>query len=315
MAMISASIRVQSTYPRGEKAKPRTNTKAKGKRKKAKISAQLFALCLLTFALVAVETPLQSHQRFAFDVPEEAVHAGGSGEDDGVAGGEGEADEIVSGDSQRRGRVAGEADDAALALERGGAVEVPFGVEGEALGTSESAVESGDGSVQVNAVDGVEAGSRGAGDEEVAVGSERQVIGGDTRLESGEDKNLAVAGNLEDGAAAIADVEVLVLVKGDAGGDAHALGVGRHGAVGRDLVHRPVVARGDVQLSGTIEGDGGGVHHLAEERTHGVVGLDAVDGDGNLLPARAGERGIDVAKRVDGGIGDGMKILGERRSE
>ncbi len=36
------------------------------------------------------------------------------------------------------------------------------------------------------------------------------------------------------------------------------------------------------------------------------------DGDGHGLAAGAGDGGVDVAVGVDGGVGDGMKVLGHR---
>ena len=47
----------------------------------------------------------------------------------------------------------------------------------------------------------------------------------------GEDEDLAVAPDLEDGSAAVADVEIALAVEGDAGGDSHAFGVRGHRAV------------------------------------------------------------------------------------
>ena len=56
------------------------------------------------------------------------------------------------------------------------------------------------------------------------------------RLQRGEDEDLAVGADLENGAAAVAHVQVLLAVEGDAGGHAHAFHVDRHVAVGRHLV-------------------------------------------------------------------------------
>ncbi len=105
--------------------------------------------------------------------------------------------------------------------------------------------------------------------------------------------------NLEDGSVAVADVEALLAIEGDAGGDAHAFRVGGHGAVGGHAIDGAVKARRDVHLSLAVEGDGGGVHHLGDERLHVVVGVDLEDRDGNFLSARAGERDVDVALGVE----------------
>ena len=71
---------------------------------------------------------------------------------------------------------------------------------------------------------------------------EGEMIGRNAGLERGEDENLAVAGDLEDGPAAVAHIEVLSAVEGDAGGDPHALGIRGHGAIGSDAVYGAIVA-------------------------------------------------------------------------
>ena len=166
-------------------------------------------------------------------------------------------------------------------------------------------------SVRVDFVDAVEA-CAGRGDEHIAVGSEGDVVRGNTRFERGEDENLAVAGNLEDGSAAVADIKILVAIEGDSGGDPHAFGVGRHGAVGRDFVDGFVVARRNVHLTLAVEGNRGGVHQIAEKRLDVVVGVDLENRYGNFLSARSGKRHIEVALPIHRGIGNRMKIVGNR---
>ena len=226
-----------------------------------------------------------------------------------------ESDQVVSGDHEAGFLLRSDAHDAAFAVERGGDVQVAVDVEGEALGTTEATVEHRDFAFRTDHVYGVEAAGRGPGDVEVAVRAERQVIGGDAGLESGEDVDLAIASDLEDGAAAVADEEIFLGVEGDASGDAHAFGVGGHGAVRGDAIHRAVEARGDVEMAGAIEGHAGRVHHLAEERLDAVVGIDLVDRHRNLLAARPGEGDVEIAFVIDGGIGDRMQVLGDRHGD
>jgi hypothetical protein len=169
-----------------------------------------------------------------------------------------------------------DADDAALAVERCGDVEVAGDVEGHALGAAESLVEDGGLAVAVDGVDGLVAGGGGAGDEERALVVEGEVVGGDAGLERGVDEDLAVAQDparagralgpdLEDGAGAVADEEVAVAIEGDAGGDAHAFGVGGDGALGRDAVDGALGARAGVEVAVGVEGEAGGVEQLADE--------------------------------------------------
>ena len=131
---------------------------------------------------------------------------------------------------------------AAASSQRSSNVQISFNIEGHALRTSQPAIKDADGSMLINAIDRVEAGSGGPGNVQDSVRTEGQVIGGDAGLESGEDKNLAVAADFEDGSAAVPDVEILLAVKSDAGSDAHALCVRRHGSIGRNFVHRAIEA-------------------------------------------------------------------------
>src|SRR5664279_5551610 len=123
--------------------------------------------------------------------------------------------------------------------------------------------------------------------------SECKVIGGDTRLESREDVNLAVAGDLEDGSTAIANEEVFLGIEGDTGGHTHAFGVGRHVAIRSDAINGAIEARRNVEMSRTVEGHSSGVHHLVQERLYAVVGVDLVDRDGRFLSAGCGESNVE----------------------
>src|SRR5712691_9566696 len=163
--------------------------------------------------------------------------------------------QIVSGDLERGLSVGLDSDDAALAREGGGYVEISVVVERETLRASQAAEKVGDGAVRVDAVDRIEARRGRPGHEEIPTGIERKVISRDARFERGENEGLPIARNLEDGSAAVADVKILRAVKSDPGRNPHALGVGRHGAVRSHTVDRPIVARGNVHLTLAVEGD------------------------------------------------------------
>ncbi len=169
--------------------------------------------------------------------------------------------------------------------------------------------------MRIDFVDRVVAGGAWSGDEEIALRAEGEVIGGDAGLEGGEDEDLAVAGDLEDGAAAVADVEVLLAIEGDSGGDAHAFGVHRHGSVGRDFVDGLIVARGNIHLVIAVESDGGCIHQVTDEGLDVVAGVNLEDGDGSFLAARSGESDVDVAFAIEGGIGDGMEAVRDRNGD
>src|ERR1700676_1554763 len=68
----------------------------------------------------------------------------------------------------------------------------------------------------------IEAGGSGSANVEIFVRSEGEMVGRYRRFERGENVNLALPADLEDGAAAIADVQVAIRIEDDAGGHAHA---------------------------------------------------------------------------------------------
>src|SRR5581483_8770816 len=210
-----------------------------------------------------METLFHRKQRQALDAPGDVVDGVVGGEHGGPAGSKGEADETLSGNHQRGLLFGSDLHNSAAATQGGSNVQVAVHIEGQTLGTSQAAVEHLGGAVRIHAIDGIEAGGGWAGDKEVAIRAERQVIGGDAGLQRGKDKNLALAVDLENGSAAVADVEVFFTIECQPGGDAHAFGVSGHGPVRRHAIDSAVVARGDVHLSGAIEGNGGGIHHFA----------------------------------------------------
>ena len=137
------------------------------------------------------------------------------------------------------------------------------------------------------------------------------MIGGDGRLQRGIHVDLAVGGDFEDGAGTVTHVEVLLFVETHARGHAHAFHKDGHAAGGGDLIDHAFEAAGDVDEAVVTNGDGGRIHHVADEGAHVEVEIDAVDGDGNFLAAGAGESGVDVAKAVYGGAGDGVQIFAD----
>src|ERR1700731_922609 len=113
-------------------------------------------------------------------------------------------------------------------------IKVSVAVEGQALRTSETAVETG---------------SRGAGDIQIAAGMKCQMIGGEGRLQGGKDKNFAAGTDFKNCSAAIADVKIFVFVEGDSGGHAHAFDPLLAATVRGDAVDSAVVAAGYEQVA------------------------------------------------------------------
>src|SRR5271165_744046 len=255
---------------------------------------------------------LFGQQREPLNIPRQMMDCIRCRQDHGASRGERQADQSVAGDFEIGAAVWSELYDSPLARERGCDIEISVNVESQALRPAQAFVKRAHVAFGIDFMDTVETGSGGSGYEQVAAGAEGQVISGDAGLECGEDEDLLVTSDFEDRSTAVAHVEILFAIKGDARGDSHTLGVSGHGAVGSDAVDGAVVARGDIHLSLAVEGYGGRIHHLGHEGLDRVVRIDLENRDGNFLPARAGERCVDVAFGVESGIGDRVKTIGDR---
>src|SRR5580658_10921409 len=164
-------------------------------------------------------------KRHAFNAQVDVVNGIAGGEDGGAKRRKGYADEVGAGEGERGFAGGGDADQAAAAVEAGCDVDVAVFGEREALGTAEAAIPDGCFAVGVDGPDGVVGVEGGGGDEKNAFGIDGEVIGGDGRLKRGVDEDLALRIDFEYGAAAVADEEVALGIKGCAGGHAHAFGI------------------------------------------------------------------------------------------
>src|SRR5208283_1080953 len=142
-------------------------------------------------------------QRQSLNIPGNVVDGAVGGEDGGLAGSEGQSDQALAGDFEVGLALGSDLHDAAFSGERSGDIDIALDIQRQPLRTPETAVEHGHGSVRVDLINAVEAGSAGPSDEHIAVETEGDVIGGDARLQRREDKNLAVASDLENGSAAV----------------------------------------------------------------------------------------------------------------
>ncbi len=164
-----------------------------------------------------------------------------------------QADDVAAAEHEFGFRLRRDAHDSALASERRCDVKISAAIEREALRAAQAAEKYADFAGGRNSVDAIEARSGGAGDEKFAGGTECQMIGRERRLERGEDENFAVRADLENRAAAIADVEIAAFVERDARGDAHAFDPLHRAAVGRNAVDGAVIAAGNEKIAVAIE--------------------------------------------------------------
>src|ERR1019366_8965790 len=91
------------------------------------------------------------------------------------------------------------------------------------------------------------------------------MVGRNRRLQGGEHVDLPLPADFEDGAAAVADVQVALRIEDDAGGHAHAFHVNRAVARRRHAVDIAFVAAGGVQHVVLIDGQTAGVHQVTDE--------------------------------------------------
>src|SRR5580704_19251627 len=110
-----------------------------------------------------------------------------------------------------------ESHDAATPAKRGDGIQRSLNIEGQSLGTSQAGKEFVDLTAWRDAVDRVETGGCRPCNVQVIVETERHVIGGHARFERGVDEYFLVRADLENAAAAIADVQVTVVIEGNAG--------------------------------------------------------------------------------------------------
>src|SRR5580700_4194296 len=130
-----------------------------------------------------------------------------------------------------------------------------FHVEGNALRSSQATEKSRHVALRSDLVDAIKARGSRPGHEQVSMGTESQMVSGNAGLESCENKDLTVGTNLEDCAAAVADIKIFRAVEGNAGCNAHPLGVGGHSPVRSDPIDRPIKARRNVHLTSPVKGD------------------------------------------------------------
>ena len=85
------------------------------------------------------------------------MHRASSSQYCSASGSKGNANETVSGDLKRRFSIWRDFHDTALSREGSGHIQVSIDVEGQSLGTSQAAIESGDVAVRINFVHAIEA--------------------------------------------------------------------------------------------------------------------------------------------------------------
>src|SRR3954466_12130175 len=102
------------------------------------------------------------------------------------------------------------------------------------------------------------------------------MIRGDARLESSVDENLLIRADLEDTSTAIANVEIVIAIERQSGGDPHPFDVGLNVAGSVDAVHISFVAAGNKQVARQIKRETRRVHNVGHKRRDGAFRRDLV---------------------------------------
>src|ERR1700746_1544139 len=110
----------------------------------------------------------------------------------GASGSKSESDQAGSGYPQRCCSIRLDLNDSALASQRSSHVKIPVTIERQALRSAETAIESRNRTVRVNLIDGIEATVGWAGDEQISLRPECQVVRRNAGLQCCENKNLPV---------------------------------------------------------------------------------------------------------------------------
>ena len=176
-------------------------------------------------------------------------------------------------------------------------------------GSSQPAEKNTDVAALCDAMNTVETGGRRSGDVEIAIRMKRQVVSGDGRLKRCKNKNLPVRADLENGAAAVADVKIPSMVEGDPRGDTHAFHPLLGAAIRRNAMNGAVVAAGNEKISRAIQREPAGIHQRRDEWLHAVIRGDFVERHRNALAPWPGERDVNVAVAIHRRIRDRMKIV------
>ncbi len=71
------------------------------------------------------------------------------------------------------------------------------------------------------------------------------------------------------------------------------------------------MARRNIHLPVAVESHRGGVQDVAEKGLDCVVGVDLENRYRNLLTARSGKSGVDIAFAIKHGVGDGIQVVGD----
>src|SRR5215472_1252479 len=138
----------------------------------------------------------------------------------------------------------------------------------------------------------------------------RQMVRGDGWLERGKNKNFALRANFENRSAAVSNVQIARAIKGNARSDAHSFDPFFGAPFWGDAMNSSVVATGHKKISGAIERQARGIQKRSEKRLYVIVGRNFIQRNGNALTALARKGDENVSGMIDGGIRDGMQIVG-----
>src|SRR6185437_3640948 len=146
------------------------------------------------------------YQRLARHIPCKMIDSASCGQHRGFTRREGQTYQARSRHCERRSAVRRDPDNAALAAERSGHVQIALAIKRHTLRAPQAAVVSRDRAMRIDLVHRIKARSSRSCHEQITCGTDREMISRNTWFDSCEHKNLPVAGDFENCAATVTDV-------------------------------------------------------------------------------------------------------------
>src|SRR6516162_1767374 len=179
-----------------------------------------------------------------------------------------------------------------------------FDIKGNTLRPADPRKEPLDVPVRRDAIDRIEARSCRAGNVKIVVKTKREMVRRDARLERCEHKDLAARIDFENASASVADIEIALMIEGDAGRDSHSFRIQLRAPCPVHSIYVSFVSAGYEQVAVQIERQTSGIHDVRHEGGQCAFRRDLVERNGRFLAAPSAVGRVDVAITVDGGIGD-----------
>src|SRR5262249_35651978 len=137
----------------------------------------------------------------------------------------------------------------------------------------------------------------------------RQMIRGHGRLKRREHKNLTAWVDLENRAAAVADIKIFILIKRHARRDPHSLNPLFRTPIGRYAMNGSIISARHKQIPRPIERTPTRIHQRSYKRLYVEIRCHFVERNWNTLAARSAERDVSISFKIDRRIRHRLQII------